>query len=64
MEHWGTFIVNEDGSIDIPMEILEKMGYGPNETPLMEVTEDGIVIHKKKPKIMMKKKVKHPKPIL
>ena len=56
MESMGIFTVNEDGSIDIPAELLENLGYGPDELPLMEVTVEGLVIHKKKPKAHKKSK--------
>lgn len=61
MERIGIFTVNEDGSVDVPAYLLEGMGYGPNEIPLMEVTEDSIIIHKKKPKAHKKLKPLKPK---
>ncbi|PKM58410.1 MAG: hypothetical protein CVU98_01025 [Firmicutes bacterium HGW-Firmicutes-3] len=62
MDSLGIFEVNEDGSIEVPAEILENLGYGPDESPLIEVVEDGIIIHKKKLQ-SAKKKTKNPKRI-
>jgi len=63
MKSLGVFTVNEDGTINIPAELLAQLGYNPGETPLMELVEDGIKFHKKKPK-SVKKINQKPRPIL
>ncbi|PKM55405.1 MAG: hypothetical protein CVV00_03835 [Firmicutes bacterium HGW-Firmicutes-5] len=60
MESRGKFTVNEDGSIDIPTSLLEEMGIDPDGPMFIEVVDEGIKIHRNKPKAYKKKKALRP----